>query len=101
MWLRPSCSTTSTRVLPPWLPLTVNSSGLTGPSSSVTPASKSRAKARLHHPLDLRDIGLLQFERRVGQSMRELTVVGQHDQPVGVGVEPTDVKQPLRSVTQQ
>jgi hypothetical protein len=34
----------------------------------------------------------------VRQPLREVAVVGQDDQPVGVGVEPADVEQPLRPV---
>ena len=69
-----------------------------GRPRACTPASTVRTVAGRHRALDLGDVGLRQLERRMRQPVRELAVVGQHDQPVGVGVEPADVEEPLRSV---
>ena len=48
-------------------------------------------------PLDLGDVGLGQLVRRVRDLLREVAVVGEQDQPLGVGVEPSDVEEPLRA----
>jgi hypothetical protein len=45
--------------------------------------------------LDLGQVGLLDLVRRVGQPVRELAMVGEDDEALGVGVEPPDVEETL------
>ena len=48
--------------------------------------------------LDLGDIGLVHLIGRMGHPLREVAVVGEQDQAGGVGVEPSDMEQPLGPV---
>ena len=48
--------------------------------------------------VDLGDVRLVHLVRRVRHPVREVAVVGEQDQPGGVGVEPADVEEPLRTV---
>jgi hypothetical protein len=43
-----------------------------------------------------RTVGLVDLEARVRQAMREVAVVGQQDQPAGVGVKTANRVEPLR-----
>ena len=72
-----------------------NESTVAGPSSSSTPARSRRPRSRGHRPGDLRHVRLGHLVRRVGQPVRQLPVVGQEDQPLGVRVQPADVEEPL------
>ena len=75
---------------------------VTGPSSSVTPVAAALAGCALvTSPVDLGDVGLVHLVRRVRQPLREVAVVGEQDQPGGVGVEPADVEEPLGPVGDQ
>ncbi len=74
---------------------TAKSSTRAGPSSSSTPARSLRAQPARHRAGDRRQIGLGHLVRRMHQPVRQLAVVGQQQQPLGVGVEASDVKQLL------
>ena len=54
-----------------------------------------RIVCRRDHARDLGQVGLRHLVRRVGQPVREVAVVGQDQQALGVGVQPADVEQPL------
>src|SRR5215213_632788 len=49
----------------------------------------------------LGEVGLRHGVRRVLQAVRQLSVVGQQDQALGLGVQPPDVEQPLRAVADE
>src|SRR5665647_2996079 len=55
--------------------------------------TKSLERRRVDDSLDLRQIGLLDLVRRVGQPVRELAVVGEDDEALGVRVEPPHVEE--------
>ena len=58
----------------------------------VAQPATQRPRYRTGH---LGKVGLRHLERRVGQAVRQLTVVREEEKPFGLGVEPADVKQPL------
>ena len=94
MCLRPSCSGSSTSVRPAEESITRNAS------------DRGRTVLELHagpQPLPdcagdrgghLGDVGLDHTVRRMGQPVREIPVVGQDQQALGLGVQPPDVEQP-------
>ena len=96
MRLRPSCSTTSPASCP--APCPPPRSRPPGPvrrpvrfrRAACVPSPRDRAEHR-------REVRLGHLVRRVHQPVRQLAVVGQQHQPLGVGVEPPDVKQLLVS----
>ena len=90
--------TSSTIVLPvPRWTIRVRDT-VTGPSSRVTPSGSRRERGLGDLAGHLGDVGLVHLVRRVRQPLREVAVVGQDDQPGGVGVEPADVEEPLGPV---
>ena len=68
--------------------------GAVTPSSSSTPSRRRRSAARRRAALDLGEILLLDAEARMGEAVGELAVVGEQQQPLGVGVEPADREHP-------
>ena len=100
--LRPSWITSSTiELAAAALARSAADETVTGPSSSVTPVEQLLERGVGDVALDLGDVGLVHLVRRVGQPLREVAVVGQQDQPGGVGVEPADVEEPLGPVGDQ
>ena len=61
-----------------------------GPSSSSTPSRSARSAPRLGHALDLGEVLLLDAVARMREQLRELAVVGEDQQALGVAVEPAD-----------
>ena len=78
----------------PTVPTSRNESACTIPSSSLTPALSRLPTSRATGPGDLGEVGLHDAERRVGEPVGELAVVGQQQQALGVGVEASDVEEP-------
>ena len=97
MRLRPSCSVTFTSDLPG----TVSTNGeIVDVRRSVVQfdaVAQLLAQPARHRADDRRQIGLGHLVGRVHQPVRQLAVVGQQQQPLGVGVEAPDVKQLLVS----
>jgi hypothetical protein len=63
------------------------------PSSSSTP-SRSRRRAPRGRALDVGQVLLVHAERRVGEAVGQVAVVGEQQQALGVGVEATDREDP-------
>ena len=61
-----------------------------GPSSSSTPSRKRRSSPGVGHALDLGEVLLLHTVARMREQLREVAVVGEHQQALGVVVEPAD-----------
>jgi hypothetical protein len=66
----------------------------------LDPVAQPTAKITRDRSLHLGQIGLRHAMRRVGQSLRQLAVVGEQQQPLGVGVEAPDVEEPLLATSQ-
>ena len=103
MRLRPSWMTSSTivrcRDVRPWLPSTIRA--LDDRDRSVVEGDAGEQlldDALVELALDLGDVGLVDLVRRVRQALGEVAVVGEDEQPGGVGVEPPDVEEPLGPV---
>ena len=60
------------------------------PSSSSTPSRSRRSAPRRRRALDLGEVLLLDAVARVREPVGQLAVVGEQQQPLGVGVEPAD-----------
>ena len=102
----PTCShmRLTWRLRPSWIVISsvsdltrLTRAGAVMPSSSVDAAAQ-RAQRLLAHwrAANHRAVGLVDLKARVGQPVRQVAVVGQQDQPRGVGVEPPDRVQALR-----
>ena len=64
------------------------------PSSSSTPSRSRRSAPGDGRALDLGEVLLLDAERRVGEAVGEVAVVGEQQQALGVGVEAADREHP-------
>ena len=99
--LRPSWMTSSTIDRPVAVPVT-----RPRPRDTVDRAVLERRRRRAAAAavavrdlaVDLGDVGLVDLVRRVRHPLREVAVVGEQEQPLGVGVEPADVEEPLGPV---
>ena len=98
MRLRPECSVSSTSEPPPSRRAATSSRALSaaiGPSSSSMPRVSVCDRLRGDASLDLRDVDLRDAERRVREHVRELAVVGEHEQAAGLGIQSADVVEAL------
>ena len=83
------------RLRPSWMTMritpgatTPTGPGRSCPSSRSTPWRRRRSAARTGHALDLHEVLLLDPERRMGEALGQVAVVGEHEQALAVGVEP-------------
>ena len=54
----------------------------------VDPLAQAPQSAGRGHPVDLDEVLLLDAEGRMGEALGQVAVVGEHEQPLAVGVEP-------------
>src|ERR1700730_11683735 len=66
----------------------------------LDPGLEAPGEVLRHRAGDLGQVGLGHLEAGVGQPVRELTVVGEQHQALGVVIQPADVEQPLGAVAQ-
>ena len=58
-------------------------------------------RRRAHDAGDFGQVRLRDLIRRVCQTVREISVVGQNQQTFGVAIEPTDVEEPLPAISDE
>jgi hypothetical protein len=73
----------------------------TMPVLELDPFAQALAQVSGHRPGHLGEVGLEDPVCRVLQSVGEVTVVGEQEQALGVGVEPTDVEEPFLPVAEE